>query len=441
MEKSKHDSFNSFNSFKEIPVDELSNFINPINMYISINKYDMHYLFRDSNEVMGNIRNFYSDIFNMIPSMSVDKRDDFIRRYCTISYTPHTSGYDFRYNPIDFVNKLFNYLGTTYYIPFINLDNGYGISYLKDYTRQYIQEYNSINYNSVDYYLVKNILDDLNSNLDSIVNMYYVDINSDVNRNVIPKDMLLYLSCMSLYKYNKDKDDKYLVLPYEYYHNISHMKTSPYPHAVLVNGVKTWFPEFRDSYKSLVGEDRVIDDSLYLIDNNEVLLAWDILKPGMLERQVRDNIAFVRSNPNVDYDKYIKLFDVKMNYYMHSPYIKHIQGKYGLNGYIGFSYKNDYLLFDKFYNSETIDPSKRTILTHGEAIYGLPADRLSVIKGTKQDIVEAKKVDDRIRKVNHTPNYSFINKLDGIIYGPNLSLKSFDQVLEEEKKRMLIKQP
>jgi hypothetical protein len=161
----------------------------------------------------------------------------------------------------------------------------------------------------------------------------------------------------------------------------------------------------------------------------------------MLEREVRDNIAFVRSNPNVDYDKYIKLFDVKMNYYMHSPYIKHIQGKYGLNGYIGFSYKNDYLLFDKFYNSETIDPSKRTILTHGEAIYGLPADRLSVIKGTKQDIVEAKKVDDRIRKVNHTPNYSFINKLDGIIYGPNLSLKSFDQVLEEEKKRMLIKQP
>ncbi len=436
MEKSKHDNLNRF---KDIPVEELSNFINPINMYISINKYDMQSLLKDSNEVMGYIRNFYNDILDMIPSMPLNKRNELMRG-CTISYTPHTSGYDFRFNPIDFVNKVFSYIGTPYKIPYINLDNGYGINYLKDYIRQYIEDYKSVNYNNEDYYTVSNILSDLNSNLDSIVNMYYDDVNSVVIKNVIPKDMLLYLACKSLYKYEDEKDEKYLVLPYEYYHHISHMNTSTFPHSIPVFGVKTWFPEFRFQYQRLVGEDKVIDDSPYIIDNNEVFLAWGILKPGMLERQIRDTHALIRSNPNVDYEKYKKLFEVKMNYYKNSPYIKYIKGLYGLNGYVGFSYINDYLLFDKFYNSETIDPDKRTILTHGEAIFGLPADRLSVVKN-KQTILEAKKDDDRIRKVNHTSNNSFIQRLDGIVYGPNLSTKTFDEVLKEEKKRMLIKQP
>ena len=123
---------------------------------------------------------------------------------------------------------------------------------------------------------------------------------------------------------------------------------------------------------------------------------------------------------------------------MKSPYVHYIKGKYGLLGYVGFSYTNDYLVFDKFHNSETVDPKDKTILTHGEAIFAVPADRFNIVRADKQRIIKAKKRDPRIKKINHTPNYSFLNKLDGVIHGPNVSLQSFEDVIEQQKKRILI---
>ncbi|MBR1416995.1 MAG: hypothetical protein IJ572_04185 [Bacilli bacterium] len=439
MEKSKHNYRGIFN----IPVDELSNFINPINMSIFINKRDILSLFNNKEELNNYIVLFYNNIFKYLPSLYDEAKNYFISNYSGITYTPHTSGYDFRFNPIDFINSLFKYMHLDYEIPFINLDNGYGINYLKDYVRAYIDDFyrDDSQIDSRNYDLKVDLISELKDNLDNIVNMYYKDLDNIIYDNVIPKDMLLYLADYSLLKYEETNDEKYVILPYEYYHYVSHMLNSAYPHVISVNGIKQWFTDFRTKYKLLVGEDKIIDDSNYLLNDHEVLLAWDILKPGMLERQIRDTHDFLRSTPNVDYDKYLQLFEVKMNYYMNSPYINYIQGKYGLLGYIGFSYKNEYLIFDKFHNSETIDPSKKTILTHGEAIYALPSDRFSVLKGSKQDIIKAKETDDRIKKINHTPapEYTFRNKLDDVINGPNLSYTTFDKVIDNEKKRMLIK--
>lgn len=92
MEKSK---YNSFNRYMDIPKEELFNFINPINMYLSINNCDLYSLVANSNELYDYINNFYNDIFSMVLSMTIDKRNSFIRRYCTICYTLHTKGYDF----------------------------------------------------------------------------------------------------------------------------------------------------------------------------------------------------------------------------------------------------------------------------------------------------------------------------------------------------------
>ena len=438
MEKSKH---NTFNRFTDIPLEELSNFINPINMSLYINRYDMYSLFNTTYELNEFINGYFYNMFNNLPSMPDSVKNDFISKYCGITYTPHTSGYDFRFSPIDFVNHLFEYMKLDYEIPFINLDNGYGINYLKDYIRAYIDDFylDGDQLSKKSYDLKKAIMDELNANLDIIVNMYYMDLDNIVNSHVIPKDMLLYLAYNSLLKYEDNNDEKYMVLPCEYYHNISHMNTSAYPHKISVNGMRKWFNDFRDEYKNQYDPLSIVDDSSYILDDHEVLLAWDILKPGMLERQIRNTRDVVRATPNVDYEKYLKLFEVKMNYYMNSPYVNYIKGKYGLLGYMGFSYMNEYLLFDKFHNSDTIDPSKKTILTHAEAIYALPSDRFSVVKGSKQGIIKAKETDDRIKKVNHTPNYSFIGKLDDIITGPNVSYSTFDKVLEQEKKRMLIR--
>ena len=437
MYKSNH----NYNRFNDIPVEELTNFINPIKTSIPVDKECLSELFRGCSEVRDYVNGFYDSIFNYIPSMPEDAKTYFIRHNFSISYTPHTSGHDFRFSPIDFFNELFKFMKLDYQIPFVNLDNGYGMNYLKDYVRAFINDFkrDDSQKSLVNYPVIVAILDEVNSNLDQICHMYFTDLDNMIKNFVIPKDMLLYLAYKSLSMYEKTKDEMYLVLPYEYYTYVSHMNTSPYPHMIYFEGNRVWFNEFRDRYSASADPHYQINDNKYILDDHELLLSWDILKPGMLERQIRDTSEFVRSVPNVDYDKYMKLFETKINYYMNSPYVNYIQGKYGLLGYVGFSYKNEYLIFDKFHNSETIDPSKKTILTHGEAIYALPSDRVNVVKGDKQKIIEAKKTDLRIKKVNHTPNYSFLTKLDGIIASPNVSYTTFDKVIEQEKKKMLIK--
>ena len=426
----------------EIPVEELSNFINPINMTLEVNKNSLDSVFNNYMEVRDYINTFYKEIIDAyIPSMDEDKSRRFIRYNTTISYTPHTSGYDFRFNPVDFINELFKFMNLDYQIPYINLDNQNGLNYLKDYVRAYIKDFKRDEelkkLSSYDAKLA--IIEDLNKNLDEIVKIYYRSLDNTVNNYVIPKDMLLYLALKSLdlFEESNRKEEKYLVLPFEYYRYVSHMRNNPYPHKIYFNNYRRWFDDFRAEYTSMCDPLYRVDDIPYIIHDNEILLAWDILKPGMLERQIRDTHQFVRSVPNVDYDKYLELFEQKMNYYMKSGYKNYIQGKYGLNGYIGFAYKNEYLLFDKFHNSETIDPSRKTILTHGEAVFALPSDRFDIVKGDKQKVLDARKYDSRIKKVNHTP--TFTNRLDDIIHGPNVSYASFDKIIEQEKKKILIK--
>ena len=50
-------STHSGNSFKEIPVEELKNFINPINMSLYIDRKDLHSCFGNTMEILSFINN------------------------------------------------------------------------------------------------------------------------------------------------------------------------------------------------------------------------------------------------------------------------------------------------------------------------------------------------------------------------------------------------
>lgn len=435
MEKSKH----NYTISSGIPTSELMNFINPVKMSLSVDKDCYYKVFDNHIELRESVNKYYEHIFEHLSTMPAIWKPYFIDNYCTFSYVSHTNGYDFRFSPIDFVNSLFRFLNLEYEIPFVNLDNGYGMNYLKDYVRAYVNDFkrDESKKSRIDYKQTEEVLSQLSENLDDIVDMYYTSLDRLINDNVRAKTMLLYLAFKSLSEYEKTKDDVYMVLPFEYYQYVSHMRTSPWPHTIHFNNRWVSYMDFRTKYEGNIDPNKYVDDNPFILDDHEVLLAIDLLTPGMLERDIRDVCERTRAQADVDYDKYMKLFEVKMNYYMKSPYIKYIKGKYGLLGYIGFSYKNDYLLFDKFHNSDTIDPSKKTILTHGEAIYALPADRFDIL-GSKQRVIAAKQSDYRIKKINHTPNYSFIDKLDAIIQGPNVSTLPFDEALENAKKRILV---
>ena len=50
-----------------------------------------------------------------------------------------------------------------------------------------------------------------------------------------------------------------------------------------------------------------------------------------------------------------------------------------------------------------------------------------------------KKIDTRIKKFNHTPNYLFLGKFDDVISGPNVSTTTFDEVIEQVNRKILVK--
>ncbi len=427
--KSMHKYKNSI-----IPYEELKYFVEPMKLNIQIPYDDLGSIFRTGNNIKESyeyINGVYVDLLNHMPNFKKYKKHSI---EC-ITYTSHLTGYDFRFNPIDIVNNVYKCLNLDYEIPFINLDTDMGIEYFKDYIKSFNRDIIRLKPSDE----IRSIIEELTYNIDNICNLYYANLENTIKDSILPKDTLLYISSKSLRLFEKTKEPKYFVIPFEYYNYVSHMKTSYYPHAIYFGNYmnKYWFTNFRFDYGRLTNTPDESEFSKYILPDQEVLIAWDILKPGMVERELKDVIHRAKADP--DYEKYQKLFEMKMNYYMESNYIKYIKGLYGLLGYVGFTYDNEYLVFDKFHNSETIDPSKRTILTHGEAIYALPSDRFSLLSTDKQTVMEEKKVDNRIKKINHTINGTFINRLDGVVKGPNLSTSTFEKELEKQKKKILIK--
>lgn len=433
MQKSLHNYYGG-----DIPFEELSNFIEPIKMNINIPLINFYNIAKgpDYSTVFGELYNINKSLLSNIQILNYVITGTDFYKLAAVTYNAHSTGYDFRINPVEVVNRVYKYFDIPYQVPFINLDSKFGIDYFKDFVRSFTYD---IRRTSLDYKKIR-IVEEINENIDKIIAYYDIDLTGLLERVIVPKDALFYLAYKSLVNYEKTADDKYLIYPCEYYNHVSHMNTSPYPHKIELDGRRLWFSDFRGEYEFLAGANYIPDTEKYILNDDELLLAWDILSPGMVETELRDVYERVRGENNVDYQKYQKLFEVKMNYYMNSPFVKNISGLYGLLGYMGFLYKNEYLVFDKFYNSETIDPSKKTILTHAEAIFAFPSDRFDVACNDKQYIIKEKETDKRIRKINHTPNYSFIGKLDGVIQGPNLSTSTLDIEIEKYKKKVLIRE-
>ena len=427
--KSNHEYING-----QIPYSEVNNFIEPIavnlNMQIQeASNFFGHDMidFKDFRSLV--VENYASLIRNYVPSIKHG-----IYRLATVTYTSHLDGYDFRLHPIDFINNIFKIYGIKHEIPYIDLDDQYGFACFNDYVNIYTNDV----LNNTDDRVIIDTMIEIKSNIRAIEELYNADINTFLNERSIPKDIIFYLSYKSLKEYQDTKNPAYTVMPYEYFYNVSHMQTSQYPHKVRVNDYyQAWYPDFRLEYLQTLGQEYVPSIEDFELAKNNIVIGVEILKPGAIDKKLTDIVARVRANPNVDYDKYTALFEKKINFYKSSPYTKNIVGIYGLNGYYGFAYPNEYLVFDKFYNSETIIPTRRTILTHGEAIYALPSDRFGVITKTKQDIIIEKEFDERIKKINH--NDTFIERVEPIIYGPNVSTSTLNKELDIYKKKMLIR--
>ena len=430
--KSKHEYVNGI-----IPYDELSNFIEPITVTIPIPLMDIGtFGGRKKAEFYTKYKSFLCSILKSMPNISNKIGEDNMDYITLLSYTPHASGYDFRINPINVVNSIIKILGIKENIPFFNLDDEKGRSVFKEYTKKTVNRLKDTNTS------LTAELEELSSNIDYIDSLYSLSVDFDIRSNnyILPKDALLYLAYSSLVAFDKTQRKEYLRIPYEYYHYVGHMMTSDFPHKVRVgNSGLIWFNDFMKYYETRVGKHYIPVFNEYSLENNTCLCGWEILKSGDREKTFAEaNKMFNRSRSSINEERNFLLFLMKTNYYQSSPYKVMIRGRFGLSGYIGFVYDNNYIVYDKLYNNEDVPDERKTILSHPEAIYSIPSDRIIVTTYDKQKIKDIRKQDPRIIKTNHTLSGTFLGKIDEIIKGPDVSTKTFEEVVKEERGKILI---
>lgn len=428
----------------EIPIEELNSFINPITMYLPVDRTSYPTIFNNSMEIENQVRSYFEKAIRLfLPSMSEGKKETLLRYYCTFCYTPHSDGYDFRFNPIHFVNSIFNLFDVNKEIDFINLDKPENIEFFKDIVRNNIREY--LLQKNIESEETIKILLELDKNLDTLVNMYKTPLDSFINKGVRPKDMLFYLSYKSLIKYCSTGDEKYAVMPYEYYHNVynnfsrNNAQNSSWPHKAWINGRgKRWFDQFAEEYEELIG-DKVISDNKHRLDFSEIIIGCEILKPGEFVKYAKETTQRQRAlySSEIDYSKYEDLLNRKINCYSNSGFDTFIRGELGLDGYIGLKYRNEYILLDQLYNTDKY--GIKNLLIKPEAFFALPSDRLSLIVYPKQEIIKAKETDSRIKRHYHTNSDSFENNVKRIVTGPNVSNSTFDVEINKLSTKMLIK--
>lgn len=410
--KSKH-IFSNWN----ISFDELKHFIDPIKLEIPI-----------CPNILNNTNNSFYNVVTSMNEVILDEilddgllKNKLICKY-GISYIPCKDEYKLGYSPINLINTILNILNVDKEISFYNLDDEDELNIAINEAKEIIQSLNS-SYN----------LDCILNNMNKIFELRTIDIEEYIinNSNIQAKDLLFYVACYSLTKLQLTRNSIYSIIPKEYYDYVSNEKCinkSPYPHRVKVLNGSMWIDSFNYQYIPLTLEKELFNyKNEYNLGVKNFYADW-IIFPNDHNVYEKTGNHITRQIREID-DKYYELFKEKINFFEHSPYKYQLVGQHGLKGYYAFVYDNDYILSDKFYNTE----SKKSILTHSEAAYALPADSYEVTKLTKTEMIEASHLDNRIKRIYHTNNY--LDKFNEVINYPNISRISFDEIYAREKQK------
>ena len=133
MEKSRH----VYKNF-DIPYEEIINFVEPVKVIGTLSLSNLHKYCggKDYGQVRAELDKINDSLISQVPSLmdhlKLNNNKD-KHKLTYVTYNPHEDGYDFRMNPISFVNKVYNYLDLDYCVPFINLDAPHGKEYFKDF--------------------------------------------------------------------------------------------------------------------------------------------------------------------------------------------------------------------------------------------------------------------------------------------------------------------
>ncbi len=417
-----------FNSREQLTYEELTNFIEPLKITIDIPLYKgckivnddcLKELFKIKLEVINNI----------LPNISDTQKRDIAYNW-NITYIPHKDGYTIGLSPISLINTIYKKLSLNNTVSFYNLDEDSDKEIFKNAILNYLNKV-STTYNKN--YLLKPVLEDLKNNMDKLFAIKDIDLKPLLDKTMSYKNCLFYLVLSSMKELEKTAKTKYSILPKKYYEEVVIPDSLQWPRYLYIDKKIYSLQDFVDEYQFLLNNSPNLFNTS-AIDKLGVNIyrgSFELLPSGNI---TRNTIQKIQKESNIDYDKYKKLYENKINYYFHTNFKSILMGTYGLKGYYGFAYNNDTIVADKLFNS----PLTKSILTHDEAIYTLPSDRLEVIALDKQSIKVEKSKDIRINKYNHDPKYNWINKINKIIESNSNSLCTFEEKIKELEEQGLV---
>ena len=283
--KSNH----NYNS--NISYEELKYFIEPIKQNTQIPYCDLSinnclFLNETKDSFIKELDNVYLSIIKYMPDT---ERKTGKNSFIGITHNSHVNGYDFRFNPITTVNNIYDRFKLNYRIPFIDLDQEIKMDYFKNYVKNCNKD---IRRNILDS-RIRSITHELDGNIERICNLYNYPLEEKLKKIFIPKNVLFYLANRNLKLYKYENNMERTILPYEYYNYVSCKNgliypTSEFPKTVFFSNKnnKYWYPEFIDEYESIIGKD-YIPSKLDILTGKEEVLAVDVLKPGVVEKELK----------------------------------------------------------------------------------------------------------------------------------------------------------
>ena len=306
-------------------------------------------------------------------------------------------------------------------------------------------------FDGINYYLRKNMIycnlnknnyidfiDYSIKNIDSILAI--PNLESDrLNNDSLPKDILYACSINALDIMERTNSSDLCVLPNYYYDRVSSVGSSPYAHKCYVNGIGyLGYNCFNDKYNSLKQSNPdLFSRSGNLMDNVTLLDTFALIRPGHADDKRITVSEVTKRNSYQMSEEEIAAVKDKIDFFESTPYKTKVAGLNRFDGYFGYVYDNDYLVFVKFYANK-----RESRGGQGNAIYVLPADLLDLSLSDKQHIINYIKNsgDDRaFRIIQRTERYK--DRVNEVIEHDNVSKTPFDDIIEtyNKKGRVLVK--
>ena len=266
----------------------------------------------------------------------------------------------------------------------------------------------------------------------------YDNIGTLLEGTYQPKNLLYTLAVDSLLKLQKYKDSDYSLLPNTYYERVSKVGSSPYAKAVWLNKHKYFtYTPFNELYGKILLENKsLLRPEVNPLDNIDILFDKFIFIP--------DGEGYAKEKVSKEGSKELKVqtedFETlkrKVDFFENTHYTHKMQGIDSLNGYIGYVYDNDFMIFERFYrDKENSKPASN------EAIYVMPADKLLLSLTDKQAIIKYIKEnpDSGVKRIIHRGD-NYREKVNEVIASPNVSSESFSSIYDRMKasNKVLIK--